>query len=168
MAILQMTFAPTMALFERSLFEEIGPYDESLSRAEDWDFWLRAIFAGRVAHLQPEPTVVYRLSPSSLTAAETAMDRAEESVLRKASLRPDLTTDERAYLERRLSGPGPAALGREADEALRDGRWWAAARLYRRAASLCPDYRPLVTKARLMSIAPPLAGRVARRRLPPD
>ncbi len=51
----------------------------------------------------------------------------------------DLNAEERAYLERRLCGPGPAELGRAGDEALR-----AAATARRRPAtarprSLCPE-----------------------------
>jgi len=49
-AILEQNFVSTMALFPRRLPEEIGPFPVDRRRAEDWDFWIRAIYAGhRVA-----------------------------------------------------------------------------------------------------------------------
>ena len=53
LAILEQNFVSTMSLFPKALAEEIGPFDEELAVAEDWDFWLRAIYAGRRVALQP-------------------------------------------------------------------------------------------------------------------
>ena len=51
--------------------------------------------------------------------AERLGERQRDPLERLAAARDDLTAEERTYLERRLSGPGPAALGRSGDEALR-------------------------------------------------
>jgi hypothetical protein len=92
------------------------------------------------------------------------MDTDVDEVLNRLASRPDLTEREREYLVRRLGGPGPRTLARAGDEALRAGTYGPAAQAYRRAARLCPVERPLVWKARLMALCPPLIGRVLRRR----
>jgi glycosyltransferase involved in cell wall biosynthesis len=164
LAILEQNFVSTMSLFPKGLADEIGPFDEELAVAEDWDFWLRAVYAGRQIALQPEPHALYRWGDSGLAADAKRMDEHATAVLRKAAARNDLTAEERAYLERRLDGPGPAELGREGDEALRAGRYREAADSYRAAAELAPSERPLLWKARVMQAAPWLAGPLLRSR----
>jgi glycosyltransferase involved in cell wall biosynthesis len=164
LAILEQNFVSTMSLFPKVLVDEIGPFDEELVVAEDWDFWLRAIYSGRRVALQSEPFALYRWGDSGLAADAKRMDEHAAAVLRKAAARDDLSDEERAYLERRLGGPGPAELGRAGDEALRAGRYREAAASYRTAAELAPSERPLLWKARVMRTAPWLAGPVLRSR----
>ena len=130
-----------MSLFPKPLVDEIGPFDPELAVAEDWDFWLRAIYAGHRVALQPRPLALYRWGDGRACRPRRArMDEHVEAVLRTAAERDDLTAEERAYLERRLSGPGPAALGRSGDEALRATAATARRRAsYRDAAALCPS-----------------------------
>ena len=153
-----------MSLFPKALVDEIGPFDPELAVAEDWDFWLRAIYAGHRVALQPRPLALYRWGSESLSAAPARMDEHAEAVLRRAAERDDLTAEEREYLERRLSGPGPAALGRSGDEALRAKRYREAAASYTRAAGLCPSEPRLLWKARAMRLAPWLTGPLVRAR----
>ena len=164
MSILQQNFVSTMTLFPRALVDEIGPFDESLRRAEDWDFWMRAVFAGhRVAH-QPRPLALYRWGATSLSAGTDAMDAAVRDVLQKAAASLALTAEERAYVDRRLGGRDPREVTRDADRALRERRYGEAAALYRDAAALCPAERPLVWKARVLSAVPRLTGPAVRAR----
>jgi Glycosyl transferase family 2 len=163
-AILEQNFVSTMSLFPRRLVDEVGQFDERRRWAEDWDFWLRAIYAGHHVSLQPEPLALYRWSATGLSAERDEMDVQIESILRDAEQRSDLTDDERAYLRRRLAGPGPRRLGRLGDEALRDGRYREAARSYREAAELCPAEPRLVWKARSMRFAPGFVGPLVRAR----
>jgi GT2 family glycosyltransferase len=163
-AILEQNFVSTMSLFPKALIDEIGPFDTELAVAEDWDFWLRAIYAGNRVALQPRPLALYRWSSESLSSASARMDTHAEAVLRRAAARDDLTAEEKAYLKRRLSGPGPAALGRSGDEALRAKRYREAATSYTRAAGLCPSEPRLRWKARAMRLAPWLTGPVVRSR----
>jgi glycosyltransferase involved in cell wall biosynthesis len=163
-AILEQNFVSTLALFPRALVDEIGPFDSRLRHAEDWDFWLRAILAGSRVALQPRPLALYRWGDTGLSSDRQAMDDAIESILRAVAGRDDLTPDERAYVRRRLDGPSPRDLGRRGDEALRAGRYAEAARAYRDAAAITPSERPLVWKARVLSLAPPLVGPLERRR----
>lgn len=164
LAILEQNFVSTMSLFPKALADEIGPFDTGLEVAEDWDFWLRAVYAGHTVSLQPEPLALYRWGTSSLSAKPERMDESAAAVLRKAAARDDLRPEERAYLGKRLSGPGPAELGRRGDEALRDRRYREAARSYRDAAALCPSEPALLRKARVMRLAPRLVGPLVRSR----
>ena len=67
-------------------------------------------------------------------------------------------------VKRRLAGPGPAELGRQGDDALRSRSYREAARRYRDAARLAPSEPALLWKARVMRLAPWLAGPLVRTR----
>ena len=162
LAILEQNFVSTMSLFPKALIDEIGPFDTELEVAEDWDFWLRAIYAGRRVALQPKPLALYRRG-TGLSVDERRMDEHGDAVLRKALARDDLASEERAYVKRRLAGPGPAELGRRGDDALRARDYREAARRYREAAALAPSEPALLWKARVMRL-PWLAGPLVRAR----
>lgn len=163
-AILEQNFVSMMSLCASSLFDDVGPFDERLQRASDWDLWLRAVFSGVTVTHQPRPLALYRWGATGLSTAKDRMDAAVLAVLEKAARRNDLTGDERDYLTRRLVGPDPRELGRRGDEALRDGRYGEAAELLAGAAALSPSEQRLVWKARLLRAAPPVVGPVLRRR----
>ena len=164
LAILEQNFVSTMSLFSRTLVEEIGPFDEQRRRAEDWDFWLRAIYAGHRVTLQPEPLSLYRWGTQSLAADWRQMDAEVEAIFVGLEDRVDLTESERLYVLRRRSGHGPRQLSRDGDEALHARRYRDAARAYREAAALCSSERMLVWKARLLTPAPRLMGPLVRAR----
>lgn len=160
-AILEQNFVSTMALFPRALADELGPFAEDLSHAEDWEFWMRAVFAGVPVVHQPRPIALYRWG-DGLSADRAAMDAAVAEVLRRADAHLPLTPDERAYVRRRLEGPGPQQLARSGEEALTAGRWREAARAYGEAAALVPSDTLLTRKAALLRVAPALTGRALR------
>jgi glycosyltransferase involved in cell wall biosynthesis len=163
-AILEQNFVSIMSVFPRRLHEEIGPFEDGLNGVEDWDFWMRAIFAGyRVIH-QSRPTALYRWGAASLSSDLERTDAAVLAVLRRVNGRPDLTSGERRYIDRRLRGPEPRAQARLGDEALRAARYRDAARYYRRAAKLNPSERALLGKAVVTSLAPRLVGPLVRSR----
>ncbi|MGD0167535.1 MAG: glycosyltransferase [Gaiellaceae bacterium] len=164
MSILEQNFVSTMSIFPRGLVDEIGPFNEQKSRAEDWDFWLRAIFAGYRVALQSVPLALYRWGDTGLSADRDAMDAEVETILDGVEERYELTDEERSYLSRRRAGLGPRKAGRTADDALRAGRYREAARYYNEAASLCPSERRLVWKARTIRLAPRLTGPLVRAR----
>jgi glycosyltransferase involved in cell wall biosynthesis len=163
-AILEQNFLSTMSVFPRRLVDEIGPFAEDKRRAEDWEFWLRAIYAGYRVALQRKPLSLYRWGTTGLSSARDEMDAEIEAMFRGLEERVDLTEEERAYVRRRLAGPGPRRLGRAGDEALRAKDYREAARSYVEAAALCPTERPLVWKARVMRAAPRLVGPLVRAR----
>jgi glycosyltransferase involved in cell wall biosynthesis len=164
LAILEQNFVSTMSLFPKALWEEVGGFDEELTVAEDWDFWLRVIYAGHRVALQARPLALYSWRGDSLAADPARMDEHARALLGKALTRDDLVPGERAYLKRRLDGPGPAELGRRGDAALRAGRYREAAASYRAAAELCPTEPALRRKARVLRAAPWLTGPLVRAR----
>jgi hypothetical protein len=92
------------------------------------------------------------------------MDASVNSIFARMQQRDDLSASERAYVARRLGGEEPRVLCRDGDQALREGRYRDAARLYRRAAAMCPSERMLVWKARAISAAPNFIGPRVRSR----
>lgn len=163
-AILEQNFVSPLSIFPRLLVDEIGPFRAERLSAEDWDFWLRAIFSGHRVALQPKPLSLYRWGTASLSSARDQMDTEVTAIFRDVLARQDLTEPERAYVRRRLDGPDPRRLVREGDDALRQGRYRDAARALGLAADLCPSERRLLWKARVLRAAPGLTGPLVRRR----
>ncbi len=65
------------SVFSRSLWEQIGGYDESMIHGfEDWEFWLRAAKAGARAATIKEPLFLYRKHGPSMI--DSSMARREE------------------------------------------------------------------------------------------
>ena len=117
LAILEQNFVSTMSLFPKALVEEIGPFDSELAVSRGLISRLRAIYAGHRVALQPRPLALYRWGSRALQPRRRGWTEHAEAVLRRVAERDDLTADEREYLERRLSGPGPAVLGRNGERA---------------------------------------------------
>jgi glycosyltransferase involved in cell wall biosynthesis len=163
-AILEQNFVSIMSLFPRRLVDEIGPFQDGFTGAEDWEFWMRAIYAGHAVLHQPRPMALYRWTAVSMSAQRELTDAAVMKVLEQARDHLHLTPDERKYVERRLSGADPRQHGRLGDDALRQQRYAEAARHLRQAAELCPTERALVWKARTLSVAPRLIGPLVRAR----
>ena len=164
-AILEQNFVSTMSLFPRALVDEIGPFDEERRRAEDWDFWLRAIYAGHRVSLQREPLALYRWGDSGLSSGWREMDADIEAIFDGLEERVELTDDERAYVQRRRSRARPArARPRRRRGAPRGPLRARPPAPTGEAAGLCPAERPLVWKARVLSLAPPLVGPLVRKR----
>jgi glycosyltransferase involved in cell wall biosynthesis len=163
-AILERNFAHNLAIFPRRLVDEIGGFPEDRRRGEEWDFWIRAIFAGHPIALQPKPLALCQWTSTSLSAEWQSTDADELEILGSVEGRIQLREDERDYLRRRLSSPAPRQLARKGDEALRDRRYREAARLFRQAGTLSPSDKMLVWKGRVVSIAPRLLGPLVRAR----
>jgi GT2 family glycosyltransferase len=82
------------AIFRRDVLDAIGVFDESLHRSEDYDFWLRAAYAGFRIAINPKPLGLYRRRPDSLSAEEVVMlDAMRRPLLKlrdKCASRPDI------------------------------------------------------------------------------
>jgi glycosyltransferase involved in cell wall biosynthesis len=66
------------ALIRRTAFERIGPFDETLPRAEDWDWFMRARERGDLVVVHPEVTLLYRRHGGNMSnEPETATSLVE-------------------------------------------------------------------------------------------
>jgi GT2 family glycosyltransferase len=74
---------PHAALFRRSVFDEIGPWDESLFGA-DLDYWLRAASSGVKFVYSPEAWCFHRRRPAQMSADRVAMVNRTITTLDKA------------------------------------------------------------------------------------
>lgn len=83
-----------LAVFRREVVDAIGPFDVTLRRSEDYDFWLRAAAAGFLIAVNAKPLGLYRRRPDSMSADEVLMLHAVRVALLKlrqrCSDRPDI------------------------------------------------------------------------------
>jgi glycosyltransferase involved in cell wall biosynthesis len=72
-------------MWRRRLHKDIGLFDDTMRSAADWDFWIRALIAGKTFYKLNDPHVVYYVNPDG------------------ASTRPDTTaSDEEMKISKRL------------------------------------------------------------------
>lgn len=64
------------AFWRKELFEKIGPFDESMKMAADFDFFIRAGMVGRPKHVD-EVLAAFRLHPESLTSSQLNLSKDE-------------------------------------------------------------------------------------------
>ncbi len=75
-------FVPlSTVLVRRSVLDLVGGFCEDLSRAEDWELWLRIAASGAAWGYVPEVLVDYRVHPGGASSDEAAMQWAERSAL---------------------------------------------------------------------------------------
>ena len=118
-----------MSVFRRRVFERIGPFDETLRTNEDYDYWLRAAFAGVVFHRNDQPLGFYRRRDDSLSASELRMLPGILEVFRK--LRPRLVDRpaELAILDRQMTRFETERVAAEARLAIETGDFATASHL---------------------------------------
>ncbi len=75
-------FAPISPLMRARLVKTVGYFDEELSSAEDWDYWIRASRCGVLAYL-PGPVAVYRRHAGQMHHDWSRMRSNQEKVIRK-------------------------------------------------------------------------------------
>lgn len=84
--------SPSSILLRRSVWEEIGPFDETLPACEDYDWWLRLTWRHPVEFLDQPLIVKYGGHEDQLSRRFWGMDRfrvrALEKLLREARLSP--------------------------------------------------------------------------------
>lgn len=127
------TITTSAVAIRRSLFLQLGGFDERLTHAEDWDLWLRAAAVSEV-RAAPDALVRYRHQAASASRNPDAMIRARVIVAERA-----LASDR----GRRLSGLArrqamSATWTTNGWEAARAGQRWRALGAYLRAAAWWP------------------------------
>jgi glycosyltransferase involved in cell wall biosynthesis len=91
-----------MSVFRRHVYTTIGPFDEDMRSNEDYDFWLRAAFAGCTFCRNDRPLGHYRVRTDSLSASDVRMLRGILHVYTK--LRPVIAAraHEMSILDRQI------------------------------------------------------------------
>jgi glycosyltransferase involved in cell wall biosynthesis len=161
--ILRRNFVSIMSVAPRSLFEEVGGFEESFQRIEDWDLWTRAILAGWRVNHQATPLAILNRCFVSQSSAHDKIVEAERQLVRQLLARPDLSGGERSYLTLRLESPTLETLTRMADAGVSSGDWRAARENYSRARRLAPDLPSLLLKHSALKLLGP-AGAWALRK----
>lgn len=64
----------------RSLFDEVGGFDETLLSSEDWDLWIRMAERGSAVGVD-RPLVAYRVWPGSMSTKVDTMRQSRRTVL---------------------------------------------------------------------------------------
>jgi glycosyltransferase involved in cell wall biosynthesis len=59
------------ALIRRSIFDSVGAFDETVSRAEDWDWFMRVRERGLIVVVHPGVMLLYRRHSGNMTNEET-------------------------------------------------------------------------------------------------
>jgi hypothetical protein len=87
-------FAPHSLLVRRDWLDRAGGFDASLRACEDWDLWLRLVYAGCRIRTMPSQTVArYRVHGAQMTQQSERMRTAAVSTLDKLYALPDLPDD---------------------------------------------------------------------------
>jgi glycosyltransferase involved in cell wall biosynthesis len=166
-AILQENFVFGAAAVRRAALFDVGGFDASYVRLDDWDCWIRLLLSGSAAGLVYEPLYRYRIHRGSLSFDRAADLRQCVRMLERVRVNPHLRPDERPLLEDSIAATRSRALVAEAEEAVR----WARPGRRRLLASVAvasgvsPRTR---TRAIAAFVAPRLAARHLRLRGDPN
>ena len=121
-AILRRNFIFGAAAVRRSRLLEIGGFDSTFLRLEDWDCWIRLLLSGSSAGLVHEPLYRYRIRRDSLSWDRGAALRQCVAMLERVRTNPHLLPEERPLLEQAIAVTRSHALAVEAEEALLGAR----------------------------------------------
>jgi glycosyltransferase involved in cell wall biosynthesis len=127
-----------MSVFRRDVFDTIGGFDPQFTGNEDYEFWLRAAFAGFVVLQNRQPLGRYRRRDNSLSADETRMLKGILRVFAAADPRCASLSSERAAVRRQILRFETALARAELRESLRQSDLPSALRSLEALSDLCP------------------------------
>lgn len=165
-ALLRNNFVSIMSVFPRTLVEDVGGFDSTLERAEDWDFWIRASLAGWKFTLQKRPIALINRTKETLTSATEKVSQSEAEILRNASESYALTRRQTRQISRRLSIGEPSELWSASNAAIQERDYPRAAALHWKATRLATRSPSPLLRAIAFRVAPRIIGKLKRRRLP--
>lgn len=116
--ILRRNFFFAHVAVRRTAWLAHGGLAPDLARGEDWDLWLRLLFAGSLAGCVAEPLADYRVHAASLSADRAASLMARVTVLERAAATQRLTPAQRDVLSRARAGYLRRARAARAERAL--------------------------------------------------
>jgi glycosyltransferase involved in cell wall biosynthesis len=80
--VLRNWFPPVVPLLRASLARRVGPFDESLKAAEDWDYWIRCAATGRFGY-RPGAVAIYRFHQQQMSRQFERMRQAQFQLIDK-------------------------------------------------------------------------------------
>lgn len=110
-----------MSVFRREVVDRVGGFDEEFRTNEDYDFWIRAAFAGFKFLRNPEPLGFYRRHANSLSASDVRMLAGILRVYRKALLHCPAGSTAADVIAAQIDKFETELLGAQAREALDRG-----------------------------------------------
>jgi len=158
-AILRSNFVFVSAAAPRTELIALGGFDEARHPCEDWDMWIRMIFAGIQVGLVTEPLAFYRIHDANMSHAAERMQRGIIRVMDKTLTSQSLSSSNvnEARLTRARARDTLRLL--KLDDALRNGR---ATRLLGGQVALTGSYEP---RTRLRGAFAAVAPGITRWRL---
>lgn len=156
------------SIMRRDVLDAAGGFDEDLVAAEDLDLWIRIAALGRPIGRVPDPLVLYRRRPGSLSSSALRLRRAAAALYDKAALhlagRPEAVTaaamaatmrDEAGWVEGEdlvIAGKTRAGLAllRQSHAERRSPRWRLMMPLF---SAMPPLARPLLAWRRRQELA---------------
>lgn len=133
-AILDRNFVFGQVVVRRTLMQELGGYDETITHTTDWECWIRLVLAGGRIGCIDAPLGVYTMREAAMSASRRRMYEGRVATLTKTLADPRLTGSERVRVTARRDAEARRA-ARETmrvalvlDEPGRRARAWAVAR----------------------------------------
>jgi glycosyltransferase involved in cell wall biosynthesis len=146
-ALLQHNFVHNSVTVRRTVLEQVGGYDLTLSHGEDYELWLRITISGFEAAWVAGPLAIYRFRQGSLAHDQAAMELGVRTVYR-------------AVLERHPASPRIRALAETRLHEMDRGARRDLGALYRTRRKLDEATRTLRARRRLQSSPPPRVAEV--------
>ena len=94
--------SPSSVLIKKSLFEDVGQFDENLPACEDYDMWLRVCAREPVLYIDEPLTIKHGGHEDQLSTKNWGMDRFRIKSLEKILLEKRLTQDQEAAAQEML------------------------------------------------------------------
>ena len=119
--LVERNFVFTAVTVRSSVLEAVGGFNATLTRAQDWELWLRILASGRRAVRPPGLQAVYRRRADSLSEDRSLVARQVREILRMVAEEYDVPESVRVRararmdtIDTRLAESGPTSLRRAA------------------------------------------------------
>jgi glycosyltransferase involved in cell wall biosynthesis len=73
---------PLTVVLRRSAIDQVGLFDESYGKSEDWEYWVRLAYAGIRFHYLPEVLAKYRMRKDSMSYSWGSELERKETIMR--------------------------------------------------------------------------------------
>jgi len=104
--------SPSSVIIHRSLFDSVGPFDETLPACEDYDLWLRICAFHPTLFIETPQIIKHGGHEDQLSRKHWGMDRFRIQALEKIIAHPDLSSaDRQAAIEVLIKKAGILAQG---------------------------------------------------------